>query len=175
AVDHFLQWCAAERVVYDNTASVPEPVLCAYAASLAGVYAGGTARSKLAGLRFAHEQEGRRWLGSPRLKRILRSVELAAPPSAHRDERPPVTTAMIDEALLRLDPTRPFDTCVATAMLVMFWCQLRGAEILSATRRFDYTALPTVSCLRLRADAGGRASQVTTALWLPRTKVERQG
>lgn len=109
------------------------------------------------------------------MTRILKAVDLAAPPSSQREERPPVTEAMLDEALLRLDPNRPFDTCVAAAMLTMFWTQLRSGEILSLTRAYDYDKLLTRSSLRLRADAGGRAQQQTSALWLPRTKVERKG
>ncbi|KZV81380.1 DNA breaking-rejoining enzyme, partial [Exidia glandulosa HHB12029] len=156
-------------------ASVPEPVLCAYAESMAGICAGGTACTRLAGLRFWHERQGLNWLGSPRLLRILKAVALATPHASRRDERPPVTEAMLDQALEALDPDRPFDVCVAAAMLVMFWCQLRSGEILSPTRSYDFTLLPAVKGLRLRADAGGGLDRVTSALWLPRTKVERSG
>lgn len=175
AVRHFAQWRRAERILASDTVSTPEPILCAYAASLAGVYAAGTARSKLAGLKFWHERRALRWKGSPRLDRILKGVAMCAPPDSHREERPPVTEAMLDEALHELDDSRPFDVCVAAAMLVAFWGQLRLGEILSATRSYDTTALPTGACVRLRGDAGGKPSQVTSALWLPRTKVERSG
>lgn len=121
AVRHFAQWRRAERITVRSDASVPEAVLCAYAASLTGVYAAGTARSKLAGLKFWHERRALRWLGSPRLDRILKGVAMCAPPDSHRDERPPVTEAMLDEALHKLDAERPFDVCVAAAMLVAFW------------------------------------------------------
>lgn len=175
AVLHFKQWVCAERVVVNLHEPVPEPILCAYAASLAGTYSGGTARSKVAGIKYWHERRDLVWAGSPRLKRILKGVTMCAPPESHRDERPPVTEAMVDEALHELDATRPFDVCVAAAMLVTFWGQLRLGEVLSATRTYDFAALPVGKGVRLRANAGGKASQVTTALWLPRTKVERSG
>lgn len=175
AVDHFRQWLRAERINADLRASIAEPVLCAYAGSLAGIYAAGTARSKLAGLQYWHERRGLQWLGSPRLKRILKGVKFFAPPESRREPRPPVTEAMIDEALHELDAERPFDVCVAAAMLVAFWGQLRLGEILSATRAYDFAALPSGKGVRLRADVGGRASQTTSALWLPRTKVDRDG
>lgn len=175
ALRHFRQWLGAERIVWVDSAAVPEPVLCAYAASMAGSLAGGTARSRLGGLRFWHEQHAFRWAGSPRLKRILKGVDQCAPPESHRDQRPPVTEAMLDEALRVLDAARPFDVCVAAAALVMFWGQLRIGELLSATRAYDFAALPSGKGLRLRSEAGGLASQTTTALWLPRTKVERSG
>ncbi|KZV82865.1 hypothetical protein EXIGLDRAFT_592185, partial [Exidia glandulosa HHB12029] len=172
---HFAQWACAERLALDKRAPVPEPVLCAYAASMAGICAGGTARTRLAGLRFWHERQGLAWLGSARLLRILKAVALATPHTSRRDERPPVTEAMLDHALDALDANRPFDVCVAAAMLVMFWCQLRSGEILSATRAYDFSVLPAVKGLRLRAEAGGNLDRVTSALWLPRTKVERSG
>ncbi|KZV82569.1 DNA breaking-rejoining enzyme, partial [Exidia glandulosa HHB12029] len=172
---HFQQWCNAERVHLTQGASVPEPILCAYAAAMAGVCAGGTARSRLAGLHFWHDRQGLAWKGSPRLLRILKAVTSATPSSSRREERPPVTEAMLDEALKKLDPKRPFDVCVAAAMLVAFWSQLRLGEVLSATRHYDFDALPTRRGLRLRADAGGALDRVTSALWLPRTKVERSG
>lgn len=175
AVRHFTQWRRAERIAIDDGAAVPEPVLCAYAASLAGIYSAGAARSKVAGLKFWHERRALRWRGSPRLDRILKGVATCAPPDSHRDARPPVTEAMLDEALHELDDTRPFDVCVAAAMLVIFWGQLRLGEALSATRSYDDAALPTGGCVRLRGEAGGKASQITTALWLPRTKVDRTG
>ncbi|KZV97570.1 DNA breaking-rejoining enzyme, partial [Exidia glandulosa HHB12029] len=175
AFRHFKQWTRAERLRWDAASSVPERVLCAYAASLAGVMSAGGASSKLAGLRFWHEQQGFDWLGSARLQRILKSVGQVAPLSSHKEQRPPVTEAMLDEALAKLSPDRPFDICVAAAALVMFWGQLRIGEALSATRTYDFDALPTGKCVKLRGDAGGRPEQVTTALWLPRTKVERAG
>lgn len=175
AVKHFKQWICAERIAVDLEAPVTEPVLCAYAASLAGTYSGGTARAKIAGIKFWHERRALRWKGSPRLTRILKGITMCAPPETQRDQRPPVTEAMIDEALHELDATRPFDVCVAAAMLVTFWGQLRLGEVLSSTRSYDYAALPVGKGVRLRADAGGVASQVTSALWLPRTKVERAG
>lgn len=175
AMRHFRQWLRAERIHWDDETSVPEQVLCAYAASMAGTYSGGTAQSRLGGLRYWHEQRALDWLGSARLRRIVKGVGLAAPLDAHREQRPPVTEAMLDEALNTLDPTRPFDVCVAAAALVMFWGQLRIGEVLSATRSYDFSALPSGKCVKLRADAGGLPSQVTTALWLPRTKVERRG
>lgn len=175
AMDHFRQWARAERITVDDARAVREPVLCAYAASLAGIYSGGTARTKVAGIKYWHERRALHWHGSPRLARIVKSVAACAPPEAHRDARPPVTEAMLDEALHELDPERPFDVCVAAAMLVAFWGQLRLGEVLSATRNYDFAALPAGKGVRLRASAGGKASQVTTALWLPRTKVERSG
>lgn len=175
AVQHFKQWMRAERIDADTRRAIAEPVLCAYAGSLAGIYAAGTARAKVAGLKYWHERRGLQWMGSPRLARILKGVKMFAPPESHRDPRPPVTEAMIDEALHELDAERPFDVCVAAAMLVSFWGQLRLGEVLSTTRTYDFDALPSGKGVRLRADAGGRASQTTSAIWLPRTKVERDG
>lgn len=174
-MDHFRQWARAERIVWDGQSAVPEPVLCAYAGALAGIYSGGAARSKVGGVRYWHERKALQWAGSERLKRILKGVDRCAPPDSHRAPRPPVTEAMLDEALDALHPTRPFDVCCAAAMLVLFWGQLRIGEALSATRAYDYDALPTVQCAKLRADAGGEDAQVTTAVWLPRTKVDRDG
>lgn len=174
-MEHFRQWTRAERVDWDGVCAVPEPVLCAYAGALAGIYSGGAARSKVAGVRFWHERNALHWAGSERLKRILKGVDRCAPPESRRPPRPAVTEAMLDEALDRLHPTRPFDVCCAAALLVIFWGQMRIGEALSATRSFDYNALPTVACAKLRHDAGGRAEQITSAVWLPRTKVDRDG
>ncbi|EJD34776.1 DNA breaking-rejoining enzyme, partial [Auricularia subglabra TFB-10046 SS5] len=106
---------------------------------------------------------------------ILEAVSRMAPASSKRDPRPPVTLAMVDEALEALDPKRGFDQCVAAALLVAFWGQARLGEILSPTRRYDVDKLPVVKHLRLRHDAGGLAQQGTTAIWLPQTKTARTG
>lgn len=172
---HFRQWTKAERVDWDDDREVPEPVLCAYAASLAGTYSGGAARSKVAGVRFWHEKNGIQWAGSERLKRILKGVDRCAPPESRRAQRPPVTEAMLDEALNKLHPSRPFDVCCAAAMLTIFWGQLRIGEALASTRAYDFDSLPSVRCAKLRADAGGSLAQITSAIWLPRTKVDRAG
>lgn len=175
ALNLFRAWVRAERIAYGFDVAVPEQILCAYAASLAGNLAGGSARTRLGALRFWHDHNNWTWLGSERLRRILKRVEQVAPPTSVREMRPPVTEAMLDEALTRLSPSRPFDVCVAAALLVIFWGQLRLGEVLSATRTYDFASFPTRKCVSLRGDCGGAVGQVTTALWLPRTKTARSG
>ncbi|EJD38970.1 hypothetical protein AURDEDRAFT_71671, partial [Auricularia subglabra TFB-10046 SS5] len=130
AMTRFREWAATERVDVGEL-PIAEPVLCAYAASFAGLLSGGTARGAMAGIRFAHDAAGCQWAGSPRLSRILDAVSRLAPASLSRDARPPVTLAMVDEALVKLRSDRGFDQCVAAALLVAFWGQLRLGEILS--------------------------------------------
>lgn len=176
AVRMFKQWASAERVSY-STPSVPEVVLCAYAASMAGLYSAGHARAQMSGLRYWHERRNVAWLGSPRLLRVLKGVEALAPSSTRRDDRPPVTEAMLDEALDQLDEERPFDVCVAATLLSSFWAQLRLGEALadSKSKPYDFARLPAGKSLKLRHDAGGLPSQITSALWLPSTKCARAG
>ncbi|EJD38319.1 hypothetical protein AURDEDRAFT_172557 [Auricularia subglabra TFB-10046 SS5] len=176
ALVRFREWAATERLPKSSRRlPLPEPVLCAFAASHAGVYSAGAARSAIAGLRYAHDKDGLAWAGSPRLSRILEAVAQKAPPSSRRPERLPVTLAMVDEALVKLNLRRDFDQCVAAALLVAFWGQMRLSEILSPMRRYDFAKLPARKHLTLRADAGGPAQQETTAIWLPMTKTARKG
>ncbi|EJD41179.1 hypothetical protein AURDEDRAFT_27159, partial [Auricularia subglabra TFB-10046 SS5] len=174
AMARFREWAATERVDVGEL-PIAEPILCAYAASFAGFLSGGAVRGAMAGIRYAHDAAGRQWAGSPRLARILDAVSRLAPASSSRDARPPVTLAMVDEALVKLRADKGFDQCVAAALLVAFWGQLRLGEVLSQTRAYDFSKLPARKHLVLRHDAGGKLDQKTTALWLPSTKTARRG
>ncbi|EJD34154.1 hypothetical protein AURDEDRAFT_176792 [Auricularia subglabra TFB-10046 SS5] len=175
ALTRYKEWADAERVPKHMQLPIREQVVCAFAASFAGVYSAGAARSAIAGLKYYHEKKGWRWPSSARLSRILAAVRLHAPATSQRAPRPPVTLAMLDEALLHLDLNRGFDLCVATTMLVVFWGQMRLGEALPTTRAYDFSSMPAVKHAKLRADAGGDLSQETTAIWLPRTKTARTG
>ncbi|EJD45822.1 hypothetical protein AURDEDRAFT_165276 [Auricularia subglabra TFB-10046 SS5] len=71
------EWAATERVDVGEL-PIAEPVLCAYAASFAGLLSGGAARGAMAGIRFAHDAAGCQWAGSPRHARILDAVSRRA-------------------------------------------------------------------------------------------------
>ncbi|KAF8189224.1 hypothetical protein K438DRAFT_2145201 [Mycena galopus ATCC 62051] len=95
AMDRFIAFCTTEGVPSDLQLPADKFVLCAFAASGAGVHAGSTARNNIAALKAWHVVQGIEWRGGSRLHYVLTGVEKLAPESSKRPPRPPINATML--------------------------------------------------------------------------------
>lgn len=167
SLSHFHAFCDKEHVPSSLRLPASEFLLCAFAASSAGVLAGSTVSGKLAAVRAWHIINNKDYKGGTRLSYVIKGVENMAPGSSSLPPRQPITADMLRLLYEHLDMTNPFDASVYAAAVVGFWCQCRLGEILSSTERsFDPRFVPCVSNLRLPCTSAG-----SRILHLPWTKV----
>ncbi|KAJ7174969.1 DNA breaking-rejoining enzyme [Mycena crocata] len=171
AVDRFLAFCSAEGVPEEFQLPADEFVLCAFAASSAGIHAGSTARNNIAALKAWHTAQNAQWNGSSRLHYVLAGVEKLAPDSSKRPPRPPINATMLRALYDGLDFSDPRDVAVFAAACVAFWGQCRLGEILPTSSYPSATQnLPT----RRHISRSSRKKR-STILRLPRTKTKVNG
>ncbi|KAJ7694361.1 hypothetical protein B0H17DRAFT_850233, partial [Mycena rosella] len=70
-VDRFLRFCKVEKIPAKFQLPADGFVLCAFAASGAGVHSGSTARNNIAALKAWHVAQGKHWNGGARLHYVL--------------------------------------------------------------------------------------------------------
>ncbi|KAF7296201.1 hypothetical protein HMN09_01088800 [Mycena chlorophos] len=168
AVARFREFCRQEHVPAALQLPAHEFVLCAFAASSAGVQAGSTARKNISALKAWHVMHDQPWLAGPRLHYVLSGVENLTPASSKHAPRPPISSAMLAELHRGLDFASPFDVAVYAAACVAFWGQCRLGEILPITAKDKSLAdKPT----RAHVTHSARS----TTLRLPRTKTQKAG
>jgi hypothetical protein len=171
AVDRFLAFCRLEGIPAEFQLPTDEFVLCAFAASSAGVHAGTTARNNIAALKAWHIVQGVEWKGSSRLHYVLAGVENLAPDSSKRPPRPPINATMLRVLYDGLDFSSPADVAIFAAACVAFWGQCRLGELLPVSRSPGAAKfLPT-----RRHISQSTRSDRATILRLPRTKTKKNG
>ncbi|KAJ7760893.1 hypothetical protein DFH07DRAFT_694027, partial [Mycena maculata] len=171
AVDRFLAFCSSEGVPPEFQLPANEFVLCAFAASSAGIHAGSTARNNIAALKAWHIAQNAQWNGSSRLHYVLAGVEKLAPQSTKRPPRPPINAVMLRALYDTLDFSNSRDIVVFAAACIAFWGQCRLGEILPTS------SLPN-ACKHLptrRHISHSSRNQRSTTLRLPRTKTKVSG
>lgn len=171
AVERFLAFCGTENIPPQFQLPADEFVLCAFAASSAGVHAGSTARNNIAALKAWHIAQGAEWKGSARLHYVLTGVENLAPEASKRPPRPPINAAMLLALYEGLDFTKPSDVAIFAAACVAFWGQCRLGELLPTSKSPQASRfLPT-----RRSISKSTRSDRATILRLPRTKTKKSG
>ncbi|KAJ7758190.1 hypothetical protein DFH07DRAFT_1025064 [Mycena maculata] len=75
AVDCFLAFCTAQGVPQKFQLPADEFVLCAFAASSAGIHSGSTARNNIAAVKTWHIAQKAQWNGGSRLHYVLAGVD----------------------------------------------------------------------------------------------------
>ncbi|KAE9388092.1 hypothetical protein BT96DRAFT_836771 [Gymnopus androsaceus JB14] len=150
----------------------PEWMIAKYAASFAGKFAGGTARSHLAALKSFHQTRGQPWLGGKVLSDMLNGVERQAPPSSFREEQPPVKEEHITllHNRLNLSGSNGLHSCVAAAARSPFAGQMRAGKPLADNPNVDeynHFDHPSIASL------GPQSAEGTKCLKLPKTKVKQ--
>ncbi|KAJ7071761.1 hypothetical protein B0H15DRAFT_754358, partial [Mycena belliarum] len=134
SLEAYFHFCNKEQVSRRQRLPADEFLLCAFAASRAGEVAGGTARGAVAAVKAWHIVNGEQWNGGIRLRYTLRGVEKLAPSSSKRNERPPVTAAMLDVLDEELDHNDPKDAAVFVTACCAIWGQARLGELLSTAQ-----------------------------------------
>jgi hypothetical protein len=129
----FIDFCNRERIPISHRLPASEFLLCAFAASDAGILAGTTAQNRISAVRAWHIACDASWNGSLRLNYVLNGVENLTPTSSRKRPRPPITRAMLELLDVDLNHTDTLDVCVLAAAKAAFWGQCRLGEILSPT------------------------------------------
>jgi hypothetical protein len=146
AIDQFIRFCDTEGVPDHLRFPADEFILCAFAASSAGIHSRSTPRNRLSALKAWHIAHNVEWKGSSRLRYVLNGVHNLAPRGSKRRLRPPVNATMITQLVERLDPNDPLDVAVATCATTAFWGQCRLGELLpSSSSVLLTTPFPTRS------------------------------
>ncbi|KAJ7690994.1 hypothetical protein B0H17DRAFT_576558 [Mycena rosella] len=157
-----------EFVPHSQRLPADEFLLCAFAASRVGKVAGVTARGAVAAVKAWHIMNDAPWRGNICLRYTLRGIENLTPSSSKRDQRPPVTAAMLDALDKNLDHNDPRDAAVFASACCASWGQIRIGKILSETQKsFIPGQIPLVSDL---APPSSRAG--SRILKLPHTKTK---
>lgn len=164
-VQHFMLFCDKERIPHNLRLPASELLLSAFASSLSGKLAGGTARGKISAIRAWHIQNNMPWLGGRQLTYVLRGVKSSAPTKSHRPARPPITASKLLALSMGLDHANSLDAAVYFAALAAFWGQIRLGELFSTTeKKFDCMLAPSINSLGIPNQNGSRT------IHLPNTK-----
>ncbi|PPQ94515.1 hypothetical protein CVT25_014169 [Psilocybe cyanescens] len=148
-----------------------EFVLCAFAASGAGISSHSTIHNKISALRAWHNTHGAQWKGGPRLHLVLNGVKNLTPASSKRPPRPPINAFMLTQLIGGLDLTSTLDSAVAACASIAFWGQCRLGELLPSSS-LDLSTHYIPSRKSLRQSKRNKCSHI---LSLPRTKTNKRG
>lgn len=164
-VREFFAFCRTRGIQTSKGFHASERLLCAFAASMAGSKAGGTASAKISALKAWHIQNDLPWMGSSRLKYTLKGTESLRPLDSIKEKRPPVSMEMFHIFRDHLDLSSPEDACIWAVACTTFWSQIRMGEFCPKTEKnYDMDTTPTWERF------GPPFSRGTRTLHLPRTK-----
>jgi hypothetical protein len=171
SIKQFIRFCDSESVPNHLRFPADEFVLCAFAASSAGVHSRNTPRNRLSALKAWHITHNMEWKGSTRLRYVLNGVHNLAPRGSRRPPRPPISATMLAQLVERLDLDDPLDIAVAACATTAFWGQCRLGELLPSSSVVSLsTPFPT--------RAGFKRSirnPLSCVIHLPRTKTHHHG
>lgn len=171
AIRQFMRFCDSEGVPSHLRFPADEFVLCAFAASSAGVHSRTTPRNRLSALKAWHVAHNMEWKGSARLRYVLNGVHSLAPHGSKRRPRPPVNATMIVQLVERLNLGDPLDIAVAACAVTAFWGQCRLGELLPSS-----SSVPSSSPFPARSDfKRSERNPLSCTIHLPRTKTHRHG
>ncbi|QRV93565.1 hypothetical protein RhiJN_21583 [Ceratobasidium sp. AG-Ba] len=152
----FVKFCDKHDIDKSLRFPADELVLCAFAASHAGLKAGGTATNRINSLKTWHAIHNVPWHGSARLSYVLRGVASMEPTSVTRPPRPPISAEMLRQLHDKLDLDIPLHAAVFAAATVAFWGQCRLGELLaSSALKTQNASLPALSSLERHSKANG--------------------
>ena len=171
SIKQFIRFCDMEGIPNHLRFPADEFVLCAFAASSAGVHSRSTPRNRLSALKAWHVAHNLKWNGSARLRYILNGVHNLMPHGSKLPPRPPISARMIIQLIQHLDLDSPFDIAIAACAATAFWGQCRLGELLPSSLSILLLALfPRRSSLR--RSARNRHSRI---IRLPHTKTHQHG
>ena len=133
SIKQYIRFCDMEGIPDHLRFPADEFVLCAFAASSAGVYARSTPRNQLSALKAWHIAHNLSWNGSSRLRYVLNGVHNLTPRGSKHPLRPPVTARMIIQLIQHLNLDSPLDIAIASCATMAFWGQCRLGELLPSS------------------------------------------
>jgi len=155
-VKRFQLFCQARGIPLEDQLPASGNVLCAFAASSAGVRSGSAVRNDLSGIRAWHILNNVPYNDSIRLSYVVRGVENLTPTSSRRAARRPITSSMMAALHTGLDLVEPGDACIFAAACCAFWGQARSGDILPGSDAVhDPSMFPSTSDLGPPSTAAG--------------------
>jgi hypothetical protein len=151
-------------------------LLSAFAATLAGSYAGKTIANYLYGIRAWHIIHGIPWQPNDlEMEAILKAADALRPPGSKRKARLPFTTEHISALRTQLDLTKPLDAAVFACLTTAFYATARLGELTVKNLRQD-SFNPTTHITPANVSSSrDRNNLPTTTFHLPRTKSSPNG
>ena len=171
SIDEYIRFCDTEGVPGHLRFPADEFVLCAFAASSAGIHSRSTPRNRLSALKAWHIAHNVEWKGSPRLRYVLSGVHNLAPRGSRRPPCPPINATMLLQLVEHLDLNSPLDVVIAACATTAFWGQCCLGELLpSSSSILVTTPFPTRSDFKKST-----RNDLSYTICLPRTKTHRHG
>ena len=133
SIKQYIRFCDTEGIPEIFRFPADEFVLCAFAASSAGIHARNTPRNRLSALKAWHVAHNLRWNGSARLRYVLNGVHNPTPQTSKHPPRPPVSATMMIQLVQRLNLNSPLDVAVAACATMAFWGQCCLGELLPSS------------------------------------------
>jgi hypothetical protein len=144
-VARFIHFCSEQHVALEFRLPASELLLCAFAASSAGLRSGSTIRNDISAVRAWHITNNVPYFGNIRLNYTLKGLENLTPQSSKRAPRPPITLDMLCILYEGLNLVDPLDACCWAAAVTAFWGQARLGELLSKSQsKFIPGSIPTL-------------------------------
>jgi hypothetical protein len=171
SIDLFNTFCDKENIPLQLRLPASELLLCAFAASNAGISSGNTVRNHISALKAWHYIHDVEWRGSTRLHLVLRGVKNLTPLSSKRLPRSPIDSKMLTMLVRGLDLHEPQDAAIAACASTAFWGQCRLGELLG-TSHTDFSTSSRPARTNLRRSNQDMSSYI---LHLPCTKTNRHG
>ncbi|KAJ7217334.1 hypothetical protein GGX14DRAFT_358138 [Mycena pura] len=167
-------YCDARRIPEAERAPASSDLIAAFAASAAGMYAGGTVENYVAGVRAWHIIHGVPWIpNKAEFDAIIRGATALQPRSSSRRKRQPYTVETIAVILTHLNLNIPLDAATAACLTTGFYSCARIGEITVKTlQSFDPAVHVKPSDVRYETDPQGLRM---TVLAIPRTKSNASG
>jgi hypothetical protein len=171
SIKQFIRFCDSEGIPTHLRFPADEFVLCAFAASSAGVHSRTTPSNRLSALKAWHIAHNMERKGSSRLRYVLNGVHNLAPRSSKRSPRPPINATMLDQLVQHLNLDDPLDVAVAACATTAFWGQCRLGELLpSSIAALHSTPFPTRAGFKR-----SKRNPLACVILLPQTKTHSHG
>ena len=171
SIRQYIRFCNTEGIPEQLRFPADEFVLCAFAASSAGIHSRTTPQNRLSALKAWHIAHNLEWKGSSRLRYVLNGVHNLTPRTSKRPPRPPVNAKMISQLVQHLNLNSPLDVAVAACATTAFWGQCRLGELLPSSHSAPLSLpFPTRSSFRRST-----RNPQSCIIHLPHTKTHRHG
>ena len=171
SIEQYIRFCDIEGIPIHLRFPADEFVLCAFAASSAGVHSRSTPQNRLSALKAWHIAHNLEWRGSSRLRYVLNGVSNLTPRTSRRPPRPPVNAKMISQLVQHLDLNSPLDVAIAACATTAFWGQCRLGELLPSSHSASLSpSFPIRSSFRRST-----RNPQSCVIHLPRTKTHHHG
>jgi hypothetical protein len=123
-------FCDAKGIDEKHRAPIDQTVLASFISALAGVYAGGSIKNFVYGIRAWHTIHGTPWLiEETQLQTLLTAGSKTTPSRSKKTEKRPWTVAYLARICEGLDPKDSKDAAIHACLTTAFWGTARLGEV----------------------------------------------